>query len=128
MYLKDGVALDYETTNLYTISIQLDNGTATDAQDLTFMVTDIDKVNLPNNLPDTVQVWENETVGAVIFTVTADPDPDGDTNEFVCTEFVPNDGSFTCDETSEWPFNIRKYQASTIDVHLSVKEMDLSSF
>ena len=101
MYLKDGIALDYETTNLYTISIQLDNGTATDAQDLTFMVTDIDEANFPNNLPDTVQVWENETVGAVIFTVTADADPEGDTNEFVCIEIVPDDGSFTCDNASE---------------------------
>lgn len=92
--------LDFETVTLYQIDVTVtDSDGLSDTDRLDVTVTDDDEPPVISNLPDSVSVQENVTVGVVIFTVNA-TDPENDVITYSMTS-SPNDGKFTIDGTSE---------------------------
>lgn len=71
--------MDHETTNSYSLTVKVTDGSTTVSQPLTISIRDANDAPVFTDSPYTVNVTENEAAGAV-FTVTA---TDQDSGEFV---------------------------------------------
>lgn len=70
--------MDHETTNSYSLTVKVTDGSTTVSQPLTISIRDANDAPVFTDSPYTVNVTENEAAGAV-FTVTA---TDQDSGEF----------------------------------------------
>ena len=92
--------LNYDVISSYILNVVLSDGTFTIVGTLNVSVTDLpDIAPVLDNLPDTVNVLEDDPIGTVIFTVLAsDGNPFCDTLSFVLTD---GGGLFAIDSISK---------------------------
>lgn len=92
--------LDHETDAVYTLSIQVSDGSLSVTSDLTVYITDVNEVPVFNN--DTVEevVLETETSARVVYIMAATDQDVGDTLVYSINTTTPAPAPFTCDPST----------------------------
>lgn len=91
--------MDFETTNSYTLTIEVSDGTFTVPITATLTVTDVNEPPSFTNLPDTISLPENTEIIGVIFTVTYTDEDFGDAVNASILSTNPDTNAFACSST-----------------------------
>ena len=81
--VKSGASLDYETTSVYSVTVQASDGANTTDIPVTINVTDVNEA--PVAAPQTRTVAENSPAGTTVGAPVTASDPDGDTLAYALT-------------------------------------------
>ncbi len=94
--VADGEVLDFETTDSYSLTIQVTDGTNTDTATLTITVEDEDEAPAISN--DTASISESSVNGTSVATLSGS-DPEGGTLSYSITD-GNSDGAFDIDSST----------------------------